>query len=212
MIVRSLGKLAGLLGAVLIALPLMVQPRPATACADTPLLGSLCLFAGNFEPRGWAFADGRLLAISQNTALFSLLGTTYGGDGRTTFALPDLRGRAPLSAGQGPGLSFYNLGQKGGVEAETLTIQQMPSHTHQATGTARGTLDVPSTTSPDNAVWAQPARDNIYATGTPTINMAPNTVTVTVSPAGGSQPVSIMQPYLTLNWIIALQGIYPSRN
>ena len=212
MIARSLGKLACLVGAVLVALPLIIQPRPAAACADTPLLGSLCLFAGNFEPRGWAFADGRLLSISQNTALFSLLGTTYGGDGRTTFALPDLRGRAPLSAGQGLGLSFYNLGQQGGAEAETLTIQQMPSHTHQATGAARGTLDVPNTTSPDNAAWAQPPRDSIYATGTPTINMAAGTVTVTVAPAGGSQPMSVMQPYLTLNWIIALQGIYPSRN
>jgi microcystin-dependent protein len=200
------------LGAALVALPLMIQSRPAAACADTPLLGSLCLFAGNFEPRGWAFADGRLLAISQNTALFSLLGTTYGGDGRTTFGLPDLRGRVPLSAGQAPGMSSYTLGEQGGAEGQALTIQQMPSHTHQATGAARGTLDVPSTTSPDNAVWAQPARDALYATGTPNINMAAGTVTVTVTPAGGSQPMSVMQPYLALNWIIALEGIYPSRN
>src|SRR5437879_11862971 len=101
---------------------------------STPLLGSIIMFAGNFAPRGWALCNGQILPIAQNTALFSILGTTYGGNGQTTFALPDLRGRVPVGSGQGPGLSNYDLGQQGGSESETLTVNQMPEHTHAITG------------------------------------------------------------------------------
>jgi microcystin-dependent protein len=164
-----------------------------------PYLGSIILFAGNFAPRGWAFCNGQLLAISQNTALFSLLGTFYGGDGRTTFALPDLRGRAPIHAGQGPGLSSYDLGELGGVEAVTLISTQMPVHTHSQPATnGEQTTNRPSS--------ALPARGGVYSNESDGSTLRP------VSSAGGGQPHQNMQPYLTLNYIIALAGIFPSRN
>jgi microcystin-dependent protein len=156
----------------------------------------------NFSPRGWAFCNGQILPIAQNTALFSLLGTTYGGNGQTTFALPDLRGRVPNSSGQGPGLSSYDLGQVGGVESETLTINQMPAHNHMVSCQGQ---DSDSATPVNN--FPAKAAANVYATVADTlmnVGMIKNT--------GGSQPFSVLQPYLTLNYCIALEGIFPSRN
>jgi microcystin-dependent protein len=164
-----------------------------------PFLGSIILFAGNFAPRGWAFCNGQILSISQNTALFSLLGTTYGGNGQTTFALPDLRGCVALHFGQGPGLSNYSLGQTGGAEVVTLDVSQMPPHAHsQPASNGQQT-----TNRPNNAV---PARGGSYTGAGDGSTLDP------VSPAGGGQPHDNRPPYLALNYIIALEGIYPSRN
>lgn len=171
-----------------------------------PFIAEIRIFAGNFAPRGWAFCDGQLLPIAQNTALFSLIGTTYGGDGRTTTALPNLQGRAPMHPGQGPGLSQRNLGQMGGTEMVTLTQNQMPSHTHALIGDS----GMASTDKPDNTVfpgkagWVQPY-------GAPT-NSMDNMADQALVNAGGSQPHNNMQPYLALNYIIALIGEYPSRS
>lgn len=169
-------------------------------------IGSIVLFAGNFAPRGWAFCQGQILAISTNTALFSILGTTYGGNGQTTFALPDLRGRAPIGAGQGPGLSAVQLGQQAGSESVTLTPSQMPMHTHLVAcdTSAAGSAD-PAGAYPGNPGTLSGA--DLYG---PTANgsMSPTMI----SAAGGSQPFSIRQPYLGLNYIICLEGIFPSRN
>lgn len=164
-----------------------------------PFIGSIILFAGNFAPRGWAFCNGQLLAISQNTALFSILGTTYGGNGQTTFALPDLRGRVPVSSGQGPGLSSYSLGQQAGEENVTLNAQQLPSHTHSQPAT-----NGQETTNRPNG--ALPARGGVYSNESDGSAFHPTTA------AGGGQPHDNLPPYLTLNYIIALEGIYPSRN
>lgn len=172
--------------------------------AIEPFIGEISLFAGNFPPRGWAFCDGQLLPISQNTALFSLLGTTYGGNGVSNFALPDLRGRIPLGYGQGPGLSPYQLGQSGGVEAVTLLLSQVPPHTHAPTSAGA----VADTRSPANGYWAPGAAfDPDYASPDALSPMA----TGAVGAVGGSQPHDNMQPHLPLSFIIALEGIYPSR-
>jgi microcystin-dependent protein len=167
-----------------------------------PLLGSLLLFAGNFAPRGWMFCNGQLLPISQNTALFSILGTTYGGNGQTTFGLPDLRGRAPISFGQGPGLSNYDLGQSGGAESVTLLVSNIPSHNHSLLGDAGN-----GAPSPQGNVLGSPTANIYDAKGQP--NLALNAASIGMT--GGGQPVSIMQPYLTLTWIIAVEGVFPSR-
>ena len=171
--------------------------------SQSPFIGEIILFAGNFAPRNWAFCNGQLLSISQNTALFSILGTTYGGNGQTTFALPDLRSRVPVHAGQGPGLSSYALGQVGGEETTTLTVNQMPAHAHTATNPAANT----DPTSNRPAASLAPARGGAYGP-TPAAQLAGPTV----APTGGSQPHSNLQPHLTLNYIIALFGIFPSRN
>jgi microcystin-dependent protein len=170
----------------------------------TPILGEIRIFGGNFAPKGWAFCNGQLLNISQNSALFSLLGTTYGGDGRVTFALPDLRGRAPIGFGQGPGLSSYALGEQGGTEAVTLLVTEMPTHNHAlGANSANGT----STVAQNNVPATSASRDNQYS---PTVNatMSPTAI----GPAGGNEPHENRQPYLAMNYIIALEGIYPSRN
>lgn len=161
------------------------------------------MFAGNFAPRGWAFCDGQLLAVSQNDALFSLLGTIYGGDGRTTFGLPDLRGRIPIHAGQGPGLSNRRLGAKAGAEKVTLTVNQTPSHSHtlQASTAAADSGD------PTGRVTAQATVADIYASVDATSAMSPTALTN----IGGSRSHTNLQPYLCINFIIALFGIYPSR-
>ena len=173
-----------------------------------PFIAEIRIFAGNFAPRGWAFCNGQLMPISQNTALFSLLGTTYGGDGRTTFALPNLQGAAPLQQGQGPGLSPYNLGQRGGETTVTLTSAEMPAHTHTPMANTVSS-QVPT---PAGNTWAPPGAGrglNIYdASPGSSPQMNPNAL----SPSGGSQPHNNMPPYLTLNFIIALQGLFPSRN
>lgn len=165
-----------------------------------PFIGQIIMFGGNFAPRGWALCDGQILPISQNTALFSILGTTYGGDGRTTFALPDLRGRVPIHAGSGPGLSSYQLGEKGGVERVTLTVQELPSHSHQPRANAQDA----NSDDPDGAFSAV-ANENIYS-NTSNVSMSATTNT------GGSQPHENRPPYLAINYIIALVGIFPSRN
>ncbi|MEF9963207.1 MAG: tail fiber protein [Comamonas sp.] len=181
-------------------------------------MGLITIFGGSFAPRGWAFCNGQLIAISQNTALFSLLGTTYGGNGQTTFALPDLRGRVPLGTGQGPGLDLFVWGQVGGTPNTSLTIQNMPMHNHTATttsgpaaSTSAGTLQTPAA----GSLLAQSnQRDAQYieaANAGTTVSLG-GTSTVNVGIAGGSQPFPNMQPYLGLNFIIALEGIYPSRN
>lgn len=167
-----------------------------------PFVGEIRMFAGNFAPRGWAFCDGQLLAVSQNDALFSLLGTIYGGDGRTTFGLPDMRGRLPIHAGTGPGLSPRRLGAKAGAENVTLTVNQMPSHGHPFQGTASAaTSRDPVGNSPAEA------QADAYVEDLTAFSLASQAVTAT----GGSQSHTNMMPYLCVNFIVALVGIYPSR-
>lgn len=174
-------------------------------------IAEIRLFAGNFAPRGWAFCAGQILTISQNTALFALLGTTYGGNGQTTFALPDLRGRVAVGPGAGPGLPSINLGQMSGEPTHTLIITEMPAHNHATQTTARA-ASASDTTAPTNAFpGASSNRDNIYSAATDT-TLNPNAVAVTVGIAGGSQPHNNMQPYLGMNYIICMEGIFPSRN
>ena len=171
-----------------------------------PFTAEIRIFAGNFAPRGWAFCNGQLLPIAQNTALFSLIGTTYGGDGRTTTALPNLKGRAPMHPGRGPGLTARRLGQRGGVETVTLTEAQMPDHTHPFEGSS----DPPDSTQPGNSLAAQPVGRGagvIYGTANP-VNQDPRTV----DNAGGGLAHNNMQPFLAINFIIALVGLYPSRS
>lgn len=168
-----------------------------------PFVGEIRMFAGNFAPRGWAFCDGQLLAITSNEVLFSLLGVMYGGDGRTTFGLPDLRGRLPIHAGTGPGLSPRRLAAKFGTEQETLTVNQLPSHSHplQASST------VANKASPEGRVPGTSSAFDFYQSGAPGVAMNSASVTNT----GGSQSHSNLMPYLCVNFIIALVGIYPSR-
>jgi microcystin-dependent protein len=173
-----------------------------------PFIAEIRIFAGNFAPRGWAFCDGQLLPIANNTALFSLIGTTYGGDGRTTTALPNLQGRAPMHPGRGPGLTSRRLGEKVGVENATLTEAQIPSHNHIARGVGNGagTTFMPSNTTS----WAEDGGQvgPTYRTGSSqNSSMASEALSVT----GGGQAHTNLQPLLTLNFIIALQGLYPSR-
>ena len=173
-------------------------------------IGVIKIFAGNFAPRGWAFCNGQLVSINQNQALFAILGTTYGGDGRTTFALPDLRGRAPIHFGQGPGLSNLSLGQVGGVENVTLNINQIPAHNHPLNvNDANATVHKPTNTT----VVAAPVDVNTdpasgYSAVAPNTQLAANSIGV----AGGSQPHENRPPYLAINYIICLEGIFPSRN
>jgi len=209
-----------------------------------PYIAQITMFAGNFAPRGWAFCNGQLMAIASNTALFSLIGTTYGGDGRTTMGLPDLRGRVPIHAGSGPGLSTKRLGQRAGLEQEELKIVNMPNHTHVATPTTKvtvsegaanvslkasskaGTLATPvkdSSLAAASAVRGEKTQALIYNQEEPNVTLFASETTVKGitataetkvenSSIGGNQPFSLMQPYLTVNYIIALQGIFPSRN
>ena len=169
-----------------------------------PFLAQIVMFGGNFAPRSWALCDGQILPIAQNQALFSLLGTTYGGDGRTTFALPDLRGRADIHEGTGPGFSQKRLGQKGGAENHTITQAQMPSHTHQL----RGSSGAADSDTPVNAVPAVDENGTESYSSTANANMAGNAIVNT----GSGQQFSIQNPYLCVNFIIAIQGLFPSRN
>ena len=168
-----------------------------------PFVGEIRMFAGNFAPRGWAFCDGQLLAVSQNDALFSLLGTIYGGDGRTTFGLPDLRGRIPLHAGTGPGLSPRRLGSKAGDENETLTTNQLASHSHDWNANK---LDATGGT-PQGKVLAKAVGFRFWEPAAPNTSLASSTIAET----GGGQPHTNLMPTLCVNFIIALFGIYPSR-
>lgn len=166
-----------------------------------PFIAEIVMFGGNFAPRSWAFCDGQLLPIAQNSALFSLLGTTYGGDGRTTFGLPDLRGRFPMHPGTGAGLSPRQLGEKGGVETNTLTTSQLPSHTHTLKASGNGA----NTNNPESNVLGLAEAYSDQATS---LNMDPTAIANT----GGGQQVNNMPPYQCVNFIIALQGVFPSRN
>lgn len=175
-----------------------------------PFLGQIIMFAGNFAPRGWAFCDGQLLSIAQNSALFSILGTTYGGDGRTTFGLPDLRGRVPMHAGHGPGLTARPLGQKLGAEAITLSANEMPAHNHSGRGTILCKNGQPDESNPGGAV---PATLNNGTEGygeTSNGTMKADGVNLNIGSAGGSQAHYNIQPSQCVNFIIALDGIYPS--
>lgn len=170
-----------------------------------PFVGEIRMFAGNFAPRAWAFCDGQLLAISQNDVLFSLLGTIYGGDGRTTFGLPDMRGRIPVHAGTGPGLNQIRLGAKAGAENVSLTSNQMPSHDHNVSASSASA----TSNNPTGNVSANTTPTNIYSTSLAT----PQTMSpAAISTTGGSQSHSNLMPSLCVNFIIALFGIFPSRN
>jgi microcystin-dependent protein len=171
----------------------------------SPYVGEIRIFGGNFAPAGWAFCDGSLQSISQNQALYSLIGTTYGGDGVNTFALPNLVGRVPLCQGQGPGLSNYTIGQPGGLETVTLTTGQLPSHTHQAVGTVQGA----AVSSPANAYWGNGSiQQNLYGPAA-SVNATMNAAAI--ANTGGNQQHDNMIPFLVLSLIIALDGIYPSQ-
>lgn len=172
---------------------------------DQPFIGEIFMGGYNFAPRGYAMCQGQILSISQNTALFSLLGTTYGGNGQTTFALPDLRGRVPIGMGQGPGLSSKTLGEVSGTETVTLLVTQIPAHNHLVNAVS----EPGDVSSPQGAFLANTgALDKEYKASGTTVTMNANAVAST----GGSQPHSIMQPYLVLNIYIAIEGIFPSRN
>jgi microcystin-dependent protein len=170
---------------------------------DEYYLGEIRQFGGNFAPVDFMFCNGQLLSIAENDALYALLGTTYGGDGVTTFGLPDLRGRIPIGQGQGPGLANYTLGQIGGAETVTLSTAQMPGHTHSIAvgGTA-------TTTTAANNVVAQATTNAFAATGTPTVSLAGSTLSST----GGNQPHENMPPFLATNFIICVAGIFPSQS
>lgn len=199
-----------------------------------PFIGTVMIWAPNFAPRHWALCAGQLLAISSNSALFSLLGTMYGGDGRVTFGLPNLQGRIPVGQGQSPGTGNYFMGEAGGAETVTLSTQQMPSHSHGATFTSTGLPQVDVTL---NAA-AEPATSDAPQAGSQLADVVPNSTriygpagttqvplagasaqlsghvegSVAISPSGGTQPFSVMQPFQVLSYVIALEGLYPSRN
>lgn len=201
-------------------------------------IGEVKIFAGNFAPKYWAFCEGQILSVSQYTSLYSVIGTFYGGDGRTNFQLPDLRGRVPVGVGTGPGLAPITLGQIGGTQYHTLSLNEMPQHTHtaQATstgasvgGTATAAMKVNNSESSETTpsgmylgtssteLYIEEATANTLATDAITVDTSCLTVDisgmdVTINPAGGGQIFSIMQPYLGMNWIICLEGIYPTRN
>ncbi|MDP1557431.1 MAG: tail fiber protein [Nitrosomonas sp.] len=217
-------------------------PNSATAGAE-PFIGEISYVAFNFAPQGWAECNGQLLPISQYSAVFALLGTTYGGNGQTTFGLPDMRGRAPVHQGQSPGGSNFEMGQKSGSESVALTVAQMPQHSHPASAvstsasvvapgaTATSTLkavnsDADKKTAEGNTLANAKGLNSAYSSSAPNVNMNPASIettlsgvnvttttdtTVTVGAAGGTQAFSVMQPFTTVNCIIALEGIFPTR-
>lgn len=203
-------------------------------------IGEIKMFAGNFAPRTWAFCEGQLMSIAENNALYAIIGTIYGGDGRTTMQLPDLRGRAPIGVGQGPGLPYYRQAQMGGAPQHTMSINEMPNHTHTAqaaggagslTGTATALMNVNTDeaegSAPAGQYLAPSSPSNIYvdaatagqtlAADAITVNTSGLSVDVTglniaVDHSGSSMPFNIMQPYIAMHYIICLQGVFPSRN
>jgi microcystin-dependent protein len=172
-----------------------------------PFVAEIRIFPFNFAPKGWAFCDGQLLPLSQNTALFSLLGTTYGGDGKSNFALPDMQGNAPMHPGQGPGLSLHDLGEQSGSETVTLLETEIPAHQHQMKVSSQLGLENQVNVVGTGQLFATGDGVNMYA---PANNLAPMAFQA-LPPAGGSSPHNNMQPYLTLNFCIALQGVFPPR-
>ena len=195
-----------LAGAALAAVSMLGLHQTAAAQASDPFLGQIMCAGFTFAPRGWAELNGQILSIAQNTALFALLGTTYGGNGQSTFALPDLRGRVPMHAGQGPGLTPRDQGESSGAEQVTLNNSQLPAHNH--TVTPMGSSADATLMSPANGVPATKARTTLYAPGPGAVAMSP----VLTSAAGSNAPVSVMQPYLAVKCFIALNGVFPSRD
>ena len=188
------------------------------ALASEPFLGQIQYFGFNFNPRGWALCNGQLLDIAQNSALFSLLGTTYGGDGRTTFQLPDMRGRVPLHFGQGAGLTNRVIGSRGGAEQVVLNTTQIPAHNHalgtNATATLRADSGDASTNVPAGNALADTKREDVYSGVAPSVDMRSGSVVLggTTDNTGGTQSHENMPPFLTVNCSIALVGLFPSRN
>ncbi len=176
-------------------------------------IGEIRMFAGNFAPRNWAYCQNQITSIASNSALFSILGTTYGGNGQTTFALPDFRGRTAVGTGNGPGLSEYSLGQMGGTENTTLTVNNMPSHNHAVTGTVTVKASSDGTTESD-PTGKNLGPSNTYTTTADLVDMAAGNTDVRLNtvPVGNNSPVSNIQPYLAMNYIICMYGIFPSRN
>jgi microcystin-dependent protein len=170
---------------------------------SSPFVGEIRIFGGNFPPAGWAFCDGSLVAISENDALFQLIGTTYGGDGQTTFALPDLRGRVPMHQGGGPGLSNRIIGEAGGVETVTLTTNQIPAHSHAPLAVSGSGNQA----TPQNGVWAG-AANSLYSLNAPSLALNATLGSV----VGGSQPHDNLMPFLAVSFIISLFGIFPTQN
>ena len=198
-----ISELSSQLTAVKAELSDLKEVNTSSSVSMDPFIGEVILFAGNFAPRGWAFCEGQLLPISQYSALFSILGTTYGGDGRTTFALPDLRGRSPIGVGTGPGLDQIRVGAKGGSFQQTTTTLELSSHNHQ--------LELLAT-----ALDVEQMRKGMYKPGYNSVltveNKSKNTIQSKVSSTGGSQSTNNRDPYLGMHYIIALQGVYPSRS
>lgn len=193
--------------AVVVALSLVVAFHDtASAQATDPYLGQIMCGAFNFPPRGWARLDGQILSIAQNTALFALLGTNFGGNGQTTFALPDMRGRVLIHDGTGPGLTPHTIGEASGAEEVTLTTAQLPAHSHLVT--PLGSTADATQQSPADGVPPTKARTTLYAPGPGSVAMYP----IVTSPSGQNAPVPIVQPYLTINCFIAVQGVFPPRN
>lgn len=168
-----------------------------------PFVAEIRIFPFNFPPRGWAFCNGQILPLSQNTALFSLLGTTYGGDGKSNFALPDLQGKTPMHPGQGPGLSLHDLGESSGTETVTLLDSEIPSHNHTVMVASLNS----QSTNPSNTSLGRGNPVKVYLNSSPTTNMGVNAIATT----GGNMPHNNMMPYLTMNFCIALQGVFPPR-
>lgn len=226
---------------IILVAAICLQVTPAKAGMD-PFIGEIQMVGFNFAPRGWVICDGRLLPIRQYTALFALLGTTYGGDGINTFAVPDLRARVPIGQGAGPGLTPYNMGQMGGAEFQTLTIGNLPAHTHTATvgGSATGkimaTNDAGTTSDPLGGIFAKPmsgatpvkeykpvpgpidltnstqlAANHMASMTNSTVLVDPTNIRVNNGVTGGSMPINLMQPYVTVNYIMAVEGIFPAR-
>lgn len=192
--------------------------------ADQPFVGEIRLVGFNFAPSGWMFCDGSLIPISENEVLFNLIGTTYGGDGQQTFALPDLRGRTPIGTGSN-GSNNYFIGESGGQETVTLTVAQLPVHTHVASGQLQFTAQIPAVNaaansgSPAGNTWAVVAGSQIYSSRAPTISMSTSalslqsiTANTNVANAGSSQPHENRMPFLVINYIISLFGVFPSQN
>jgi len=196
--------------------------QPAAIAGTDPYLGEIMMFGGNFAVRGWALCDGQLLNISSNTALFSILGTTYGGDGRSTFGLPDMRGRVPVHAGNGSGLTTRSLGAEFGSETHTLSVNQMPVHSHTPGVTSSAILQADGSDN-DTATEKNPAgntlgygREKIYSTGTAATAMGASSIDlsvgVSIGDTGGGQSFDLSQPSLVVNFMIAVSGTFPSRN
>jgi microcystin-dependent protein len=180
-----------------------------------PYLATVTIFGGNFAPRAWMFCQGQLLAISEYDALFALIGTTYGGDGQTTFALPDLRGRIAIHQGQGTGLSNYTLGQMSGTESVTLLSSNLAPHTHGVvsfTGQPTAVSTAGTSDNPTNNVPAGTGSTNVYSDNADGFGLGASHCLSSTVPAGSSQPFSILSPVLAMNYVIAVEGIFPSRN